>query len=256
MYLFYLDESGDPSSWNDQDNFILAGVAVHEGQVRNLSTALGDVQRRFLPGIQVPVELHTQHIRAGKGRFRDMAKEQREDLLLAAYDVLSNADFPRLIGFASAIHIGAVQSPEQAFRTCLEDICECFNSFLVREFKAGHKHKGLLIIDRSGREGQVRELMADFERHGTTHGYLGNIVDVPYFAESKQTRMLQLADLLAFAVSRYLNAGDPTYIDRVFARFDRSSRDSDVVGFRHIVAASHRCDCGACHTARTQAGGE
>jgi len=30
MYLFYIDESGNPNGWDTQDNFILGGVAVHE----------------------------------------------------------------------------------------------------------------------------------------------------------------------------------------------------------------------------------
>ena len=32
MYVVYLDESGDPNGWNNnQNHFILGGMAVHEG---------------------------------------------------------------------------------------------------------------------------------------------------------------------------------------------------------------------------------
>ncbi len=51
VYLFYLDESGDPGGWNQFDDFVLAGVAIHEGQVRRLSERLGAVQRRFFPSL-------------------------------------------------------------------------------------------------------------------------------------------------------------------------------------------------------------
>lgn len=249
MYLFYVDESGDSSQWQNQNNFILAGVAVHEGQVRILSESLNQVQRQFFPDIRVPLEFHAQHIRSGKGRFRDMPHEQRVALLDAAYDVIANARFPDLIAFVSAIHVSAVQSSPQALQTCLEDICGCFNIFLVRQFNAGYKDKALMIIDRSGREGRVRELMSHFEHHGTRHGYLGNIVDVPYFAESNRTRMLQLADLLAYAAGRYFNSDDNTYINKVFPRFDGVSQRDELVGLRHIVGPTYWCDnCIAVHT--------
>ena len=42
MYLLYLDESGDPNSWQQYDTFVLAGVAVFEGAINQL------VNRHFL----------------------------------------------------------------------------------------------------------------------------------------------------------------------------------------------------------------
>ena len=247
MYLFYLDESGDPGSWDQNDNFILAAVAIHEGQVRLLSERLDAVQHKFFPSIQVPIELHAQHVHAGKGRFRQMLPADRTALLESAYDVIADAGFPNLIAFATAIHVSAVTSASQALRECLEDICQRFNTFLVRQFNAGYKDKGLLIMDSSGREARVRELMAEFERDGTQRGYLGNIMDVPYFADSGHTRMLQLADLLAFAAGRYFNANDRTYLDKVLGRIDRRSRRGEIVGLKHIVAHDHPCACIARH---------
>jgi hypothetical protein len=247
VYLFYLDESGDPSAWNQYDNFVLAGVAIHEGQVRRLSEELDSVQQRFFPSVRVPLDLHAQHIHAGKARFRRMSASQRVDLLNSAYDVIANAGFPHLIAFVSAIHISAVTDAAQALRDCLEDICQRFNTFLVRQFNAGYKDKGLLIVDRSGRDAQVRELMAEFERHGTRRRYLGNLVDVPYFADSGHTRMLQLADLVAFASGRYFNANDRTYLDKILCRIDRAAPRGRLVGLKHIVARHHHCACIAAH---------
>jgi hypothetical protein len=247
MYLFYLDESGDPGEWNVKDNFILAGVAIHEGQVRRLSEELRKVQQNFFPSIRIPVELHAQHIHSGKGRFRIMPPDQRSALLNAAYQVIGNAGFPNLIAFITAIHVSAVTSPVQALRDCLEDICQRFNTFLVRQFNAGYRDKGLLIMDRSGRESRVRELMAEFDAQGTSRGYLGNIVDVPYFADSSHTRMLQLADLLAFAGGRYFNANDCNYLNMVSCRIDKQSPASELVGLKHIVARGFDCTCITAH---------
>ena len=43
MYLLYIDESGDPGAWSD-NNFVLGAVAVHEGQVFHLGKRLDDIR--------------------------------------------------------------------------------------------------------------------------------------------------------------------------------------------------------------------
>ena len=247
MYLFYVDESGDPNGFaGGQNNFVLGGVAIHEGQVRTFTEALDNVQNRFFPTIPFRLELHASEINAGSGRFR-LGRDRQAALLSAAYGVIQNAWFPNLVVFITGIHESAVVTPQQALRVCLEDICERFNLFLVRQCNAGHIDKGLLIMDRSGRAQRIRECMLDFDRHGTTHGYLGNIVDVPYFGDSAHTRMLQLADLVAYAGGRYFNRGDDTYLNMIWDRIDRRSRRGSVVGFKHITGSSYQCSCLAGH---------
>jgi len=247
MYLFYLDESGDPNTWQDRDNFILAGIAVHEGQVRRLSQQFDEVQRQVFPTYAVPIELHAYHIYSGKGRFRSLNRGNRHQLLVEGYNVILRAGFPNLVIFISAIHISAVTDASQALRDCLEDICTRFNTFLVRQFDAGHPDKGLLIMDRSGRDSRVREIMAEFETGGVRGGDLGNIIDVPYFGESHHTRMLQIADFVAFAAHRYFNQGDDEYLRRIEDRIDRQGPGGVRVGLKHIVGPSHSCSCLALH---------
>ena len=40
MYILYIDESGDYNNWEENKNFVLAGVAVHEGQIGKISGRL------------------------------------------------------------------------------------------------------------------------------------------------------------------------------------------------------------------------
>ena len=248
MYLFYIDESGNPDGWQDQDNFVLAGVAIHEGQVRRLSEALDAIQQRFLPGIGVPIEFHAQHIHSGKTeRFKKLAPDARAELIDAIYGVIASASFPNLISFATVLHITAVTSGPQVLHDTLEDLCQRFNTFLVRGFKLGVRNKGLMILDRSGRDSRVREAMARFRDSGTRFGYLGNIVDVPYFADSDETRMLQLADFCAYAVGRYYNRGDDRYLSTILPRFDRQTTTGPRVGLKHLTSDSYECSCLACN---------
>jgi hypothetical protein len=248
MYLFYLDESGSPGGWSQDDNFVIAGAAIHEGQVYRLSKRLDAVQEEFFPDIPVPLELHAEHIYNGRGRFRRMPEQARAALLARVYDVIRNAGYPNLIAFASAVHVTAAQSPEQVFRACLGDICSRFNLLLLRRCKKHRIDKGLLIMDQSGREAAVRSLLAEFQQSGTRLvEYLGNIVDVPYFSRSRDTRMLQFADFLAFAAGRFFNRGDSAYLEMVLPCIDRRSQKGPLDGLSHIVGVGHACSCMACH---------
>ncbi len=55
VYVVYLDESGNPGSFrNSQDHFVIGGIAVHEGQIRQLSDRLDDIQSRFFTSVGIP----------------------------------------------------------------------------------------------------------------------------------------------------------------------------------------------------------
>ena len=243
LHILYLDESGDPQAWQLQKHFVLGGVAIHEGQVQSLAKQLDDIQARFFPDMHVPVIFHATDIRNGKGIFRDLIPNRREQLLNALYQAMSTAKFPNLVAFATAMHVSVAQSPDQVLHDTFQDICQRFNTFLVREFKSGRPTKGLLIIDRAHAE-RYRQLIADFQREGTEYGYLGNIVDIPYFARRHDTRMIQLADLCAYAVFRYYEHADTYCFDKVLPRFDRRSPQHPPDGLKHITQKP--CQCAAC----------
>ena len=64
----YLDESGNPGSFrNNQDHFVIGGIAVHEGQIRQLSDRLDAIESRFFPDISIPLKFHATDINSGRG---------------------------------------------------------------------------------------------------------------------------------------------------------------------------------------------
>ena len=247
MYLIYLDESGSPNGWNNnQDHFVLGGIAVHEGQIRRISDSLDEVQSRFFSDISFPLEFHATDINSGKSRFHNLTKLQRQDLMNAVYDVISDISYPKAVLFATAMHITAVRNSDQALRDTFEDVVQRVNTFLVRLNNAGNPQKGLLIIDRAtSTEDKYRTLITEFRNAGTQYGYLGNIVDIPYFSQSSDTRLLQIADFCAYAVFRYYERDDHRFLDKILRRFDKSSVDSSRIdGLKHIT--SRNCGCRAC----------
>ena len=244
MYLLYLDESGDPNGWQYQRNYVLAGVAVHEGQIWKLSNELDNIQSRYFPGISLPIAFHASETRRGKGHFDNLKPEIRNNILKDVCNVIGSCVFPNLVAFAVVVDISAVESSLQVRRFTLEDICARFNTFLIRQHKAERPNKGLLIIDRN-REGEYRSLIGDFRREGIKSGYLGNVVDIPYFAGCGDTRMLQLADSLANAVFQYYEKKRTELFDIVMPKFDRRERNHPPDGLKHVT--KEPCECPACY---------
>lgn len=249
MYVLYLDESGDPNAWHgDQRHFVLGGVAVHEGQIDRLSKLVDDIQTRFLPPSRygaVSRELHASEIHGGRA-FADLGDEGREKLLDAVYQCISNAWFPNLIPFAAAVHQSAVETPEQTLSITLESICARFNLFLKYEYERDSPSKGLIVFDEKslGTERECRRLVRDFKRHGGTwFGYLGNVVDIPYFANSRDTRMMQLADFVVYAVFRYYEKSDDVHLNTILQAFEKKAKELRP-GLIHITR--QRCSCVAC----------
>lgn len=76
MYLLYLDESGS----QDSQHFVVGGLAVHEQDAPDIAEAVNSILRTFSPLFEHE-ELHTQHIRAGKGPWRRIPRPEREQLL-------------------------------------------------------------------------------------------------------------------------------------------------------------------------------
>jgi hypothetical protein len=244
MYLLYIDESGDPYSWRTgQQYFCLGAVAIHEGQVTTLTEKLRGIQESYLPGLAFPVAFHAHHVFCGKGHFGRLQKSTRNDLLNELYDIIGCIEFPKLIAFSTVIDASAVTDDQQALHDVFEDLCSRFNAFLKRGYKKEHKNKGLLIIDQA-HETHYRHFIDEFHTSGTKYGYLDNLIDIPYFAGCEDTRMLQLADLCAYAVHRYYNFKDDNYLNKILRCFDKRLNSTKLDGFKHYTRTN--CSCIAC----------
>ena len=252
MYILYLDESGNPEDWTQNRCFVLAGAAVFEGEIRKLTDDVEGFQDTYLPHVSVPIELHAGDIYKGKKRWRDETKEFRTNLMRTIYHTIRNQNYPWLVLFGAVVH-ESVPEPgsSDVLRWAFEEICGRFNQFLARQAQGFTPQKGLLILDQSGREKRYRELADSFQSDGVRLGYLGNIVDIPYFTGSQHTRMLQIADFVAYALFQYYENNSSEFLDMIGGRFDRPNRAAGghPVGLSHLTRnpAGSNCGCPATH---------
>jgi hypothetical protein len=243
MYLLYLDESGDPSSWQGHRHFVISGVAVYEGEVDALTKQLTQVQEQYIPGVPIPIPFHATDLRRGKGDFENLSLNVRRGILESVYKIILDSRFPDLIVFGAVLSIDSAKDFIQARHDTFEEACSRFNNFLIWQHRSGHTSKGLVILDRN-REEHYRQHLSAFKR-STKYGYLGNVVDIPYFAKCRDTRMLQLADFCANAIFRHYEKQDNEGMSMILPRIYRLPSSQKLDGLGHITT-NQNCKCLAC----------
>ena len=115
------------------------------------------------------------------------------------------------------------------------------------EAEKNEKPYGLLVHDNNQTIAKKHtDLMKRFHEEGTPWTNLDNIVETPLFVDSRLTGMVQIADLCAYALRRFLENSETGLFSKIFSRADRLG--SKVVGVRHYSSKS--CACEICRTHR------
>jgi hypothetical protein len=240
MYLLYLDDSGSVQNAGDR-HIILAGIAVFERKPHWFSKQLDTIAERVWPENPANLEFRGADILGGKKHWRGIGKNDRIEALRDALEAIGNSQQVHLFG--AAIHKAAL-SPDDPMEYAFEQICNRFDRFLGRLHKAGNTQRGLVILDESSYETSLQGLARDFRIDGHRWGQLYNFSDVPLFVDSRATRMIQYADMIAYSTRRYFEHGDATYFDIFKHRFD--SEGGVLHGLVHYTPSGEQCGCIAC----------
>lgn len=248
MYLLYLDESGNPDDPSDR-YFVLGGAAIFERVTYFLSAALDAIQANRLPGLQ-PVAFHTTDMRAGRGFWRGVQRELREQIIGDVARAIAGAQRTGLFLFAVAVEKDAEMFGEAAVKCATEAIVRAFDRFLVRQFQKFHDpQRGIIVFAESHYQKRHSLWVRDFRRLGTQWGTINNLSDIPYFGTPNETRLLQIADMVAHSVFLLYERRKTDLIAPFVHRFDRWN--GTLHGLVHIPA-SNQCDCPHCTSLRTK----
>jgi hypothetical protein len=92
---------------------------------------------------------------------------------------------------------------------------------LQRQY-AKHKdpQRGVILFDKSSTEQRIQTLAREFKHNGHTWGRTRNYAEVPLFLDSKASRLIQLADLVAFALFRFYEHNDDSFFQVIRGCFD------------------------------------
>ncbi|MGO9613605.1 MAG: DUF3800 domain-containing protein [Dissulfurispiraceae bacterium] len=107
---------------------------------------------------------------------------------------------------------------------------------------------GLLIHDNNETVAKKHtSLMKGFHYSGTLWTRIHHIIETPLFVSSELTSMVQIADLCAYILRRYLENQEEELFRLIFPRADRLG--SLTVGVRHFTAPG--CTCEICSSHRS-----
>jgi hypothetical protein len=256
MKLCYFDESGT----GEEPVAVVTGVVVDAQRMhvtkdhwQELLDALSEVCGRKLQ------ELHTKDFYAGNSPFKKMPGKDRAEYISKIVSWFCE----RKHGFVySAIHKVDFEKAKSDGKVYPELktpwIAGAFHCVLAlqRAHQGEKKTRGhtLLIFDNKGHdEGPLTQLVLD--PPGWSDSYydrvkkeppLSHMVDAPYFADSKQVPMLQVADFLAYFLRRFVEIAEGL----VPARYEEEeprirewvgALSKRCVGFNHIYPSKGRC---------------
>lgn len=218
MYLLYADESGsthDPT----QQYFVLAGFCVFERQGFWLANELDTIASRFNPADPSSVELHGNPMVGGKNMWRKYPRADREQAIVDALEVFRKSHASNRL-FASVINKAAV-SPNDPVELAFEQLSSRFDYYLKRlHNQSKDTQRGIIIFDKTTYESSIQALAADFRTIGHTWGIIRNFSEVPLFLDSKASRLIQLADLIAYSIFRYYERADNRFYSIIESRLD------------------------------------
>jgi hypothetical protein len=77
-----------------------------------------------------------------------------------------------------------------------------------------------MLFDESTTEQRIQTSAREFKYNGHTWGKTSNYAEVPVFLDSKASRLIQLADLVAYALFRFHECNDNSFYDVIKRCFD------------------------------------
>lgn len=256
MYLLYLDESGTHAG---SPAFVLAGIAVHEQDAWHLQQRLNRLVSKNVPvGFDPSVfELHAAEIKNPiknirgkqvKSVWSQVPVSDRFALIAATYRSL--ASYKSRAATRPTVLFGAVVDgsyPDRE-RRAYEEVLHKFDEMLTRQGRKATEHeRGIVIHDRRVIEGDVQDWTESWRQVAGRIGKLTHIADVPFFADSRASRLIQAADFVSWGLFRYYGpAQDEKYAKLLWPRFDAVGKSMHGLIHVHPGFRGGRCTCPPC----------
>lgn len=214
MKFCYLDESGTGA----EPYAVMIGIVVDAQRMHvtkddwlNLLSSLSKLTKKPVP------EIHTRDFYPGNDIWRGLDGPLRSRVITAVFKWLNNRKHSVIW---SVIDKSEYQNHKSAgtLPTGINTVWKCLGLHLIlgiqKAFQSEKKNKGntLLIFDEEKREelkfakliNKPPEWTDDYYRRGRKQERLDQIIDVPYFANSKHVGLIQMADFASFFLRRFV----------------------------------------------------
>ena len=220
MYMLYVDDSGSPTSPTDKHS-VLAGFVTREDQNYWIQQNIDKLVNQYTG--MTDVEIHGSPLRTGHGEWRHFPKDKRESLFIEVLNYIA-ANYPRqFILFGAVIRNQGNNVAEDLFT----QITSRFDKFLKRKFvKHQEPARGIAIFDKTRMEQQFQIWSQVYQKIGNKWGEtLANFAEVPLFLDSRMSRSIQIADIIAYSIFRKFEHNDETYFSIIKNCFDKDGNN-------------------------------
>jgi Protein of unknown function (DUF3800) len=212
MKFCYVDESGMGS----EPVIVMVGVIVDAQRMHKTKDDWDDVLRRLSNrlGRKVP-EFHTRDFYSGNGPWRDISGDERSAIINEIIDWVTERKHKIVCAAVDKSKYDEKQKLAPELRTLKSPWLAAAMSLVTkvqREHQKEQKNKGhtAFIFDREVKEERrLTELLYDppewtsalYERRKKAAPF-DQIIDVPYFADSRPVLLIQVADLFSYLIRR------------------------------------------------------
>ncbi len=178
--------------------------------------------------------------------YLHLTYDERVRLIRDLAQLISSWQFARLFAECiNKIHFDPARTGKTVDEQAFEQLVSRFEQYLSH--MQNQDNYGLLIHDNNQTVAKKHtELMKQYHQNGTLWTTVQHIVETPLFVDSQLTSMVQIADLCAYALRRYLENGEQELFGLIFQRADKLGRR--VVGVRHFTEPN--CPCTICSAHR------
>jgi hypothetical protein len=219
MHLLYADESGsigDPA----QRFFVLTGVSVFERETHWIETELNRIAAQFSPLDPHSIELHGSPMRTGRNGWDQFPLQNRINAISDALRISIHNRHPQVRIFAAILEKKNFSGQDIA-QVAFEQLSSRFDQYLGRLHRLyQNTQRGLILFDKSATEIRIQTLAREFKHSGHTFGVTRNYAEVPVFLDSRASRLIQLADLAAYAIFRKFESNDDRFFGEIEHCFD------------------------------------
>lgn len=169
-----------------------------------------------------------------------LTRDEREQLCRKALGIVG--DHKRGVTlFGQAIDKQVLPAGVDAAEMAFSRLIDSFEIFLQHH---AENPWGVVVVDddRTQKDRYTRMLqrLQQTEHH---RGGVDRVIEAPFFLDSRSNSGVQVADLCAFALRRYLENREEERFAKIFPRFHRAS-EGGLCGLRHLTSVG--CACKIC----------
>lgn len=224
MYLMYVDESGDPGLLGSPTRyFSLTGLVIHELRWNEYLDRLIDFRRRMRNqfGLLMREEIHAAHFINRPG---ELVRIKRNDRLSIIRMLINELAAMQDISIVNVVvdKEGKDQEYDVLIKAWEALIQRFSNTLSHRNFNgpANPDERGLIVPDNTDAK-TIQNLLRKMRKYNPVPNQFGggfrnlqvsNLVEDPYFKDSRDSYLIQAADVVAFAL--YQNLAPSSYIKK------------------------------------------